>query len=331
MNIVQKGLVVIVAVGAMSGLSAVEFEITPTVGKMVGKKDTTLDDSKTLVGIRGTAYVNENVGIQAIAESSLKNPTLGGGDTDIERGALNVVLEKRFEKVTPYVTGGIGYEWTHGNDVKTTNNDSQAFYNAGAGVKLHVNDRVNLLAEVKGIHKVENDDDDIIATVGLGMKVGGVRQKSPTCAQPKALSLQEFSRMCKTKKAVPSTAVQQNAMDVSRMQQEPQVVTETPVAEVIEEESCTVETEPVSAPESEGVAIPEGYYVQMAALFKSSGDILTSKLERKNYPYVVYETQRGDREVKLILAGPYQSRKEAEIARKYLRRLSPGAFVKYFP
>jgi cell division septation protein DedD len=324
MNLLQKGLVSMIAVGAISGLFAVEYEITPTVGKMVGPKDTTLNDSKTLMGIRGTAYVTPNVGIQAVAESSLKNRTSSGGDTDIERGAVNVVLQKPFEKVTPYVTGGIGYEWTHGNDVKLTNDDSQMFYNAGAGVKVNVNDRVNVMAELKGIHKVENSDDDLIATVGVGMKVGAVAQKAPTCQTTKALSLQEFSKMCKTKTAAPAPMAEA-PVAVTQMQSEPKVVTE----EVIESETCVVEPEVEAT--NETAEIPEGYYVQMAALFKSSGDILTSKLERKNYPYVVYETKRGAKDVKLVLVGPYQSRKEAKVALRYLKRLSRGAFVKRFP
>jgi cell division septation protein DedD len=335
MNLLQKGLVSMIAVGAMSGLFAVEFEITPTVGKMVGPKDTTLNDSKTLMGIRGTAYVTPNVGIQAVAESSLKNRTLGGGDTDIERGAVNVVLQKPFEKVTPYVTGGVGYEWTHGNTVKLTNDDSQVFYNAGAGVKVNVNDRVNVMAELKGIHKVENSDDDLIATVGVGMKVGAVAQKAPTCQTTKALSLQEFSKMCKTKTVAPAPMAEA-PVAVTQMQSEPQVVSEEVVeepevvpGEVLESETCVVETDTESATET--ADIPEGYYVQMAALFKSSGDILTSKLERKNYPYVIYETSRGSKDVKLVLVGPYQSRKEAKVALRYLKRLSRGAFVKRFP
>ena len=325
MNLLQKGLVSIVTIGAISGLFAVEYEITPTVGKMVGSKDTTLDDSKTLVGIRGTAYVTPNVGVQAVAESSLKNPTLGGGDTDIERGAVNVVLEKRFEKVTPYVTGGVGYEWTHGNTVKLTNDDSQMFYNAGAGVKLNINKRVNVMAELKGIHKVENSDDDLIATVGVGMKVGAVEQKQPVCQTTKALSLQEFSRICKTAPSAAAAPMAEVPVEVTQLQTEPQVVTE----EVVETETCVVE--PAAETVSEAAEIPEGYYVQMAALFKSSGDMLTSRLERKNYPYVVYETKRGGRDVKLILVGPYQSKGEAKVALRYLKRLSKGAFVKRFP
>ncbi len=341
MNLLQKGLVSIAVIGAATVLLATEFEIMPTVGKKIANDDKTLDDSKVLMGIRGTAYVTPNIGIQAVGESSLNNPTIGGGDTDIERASLNAIYEKRTGKIRPYVMAGAGYEWTHGNTVKLTDDDSQAFANAGAGVKFDLKNNLSIVTEVKGMHKFENGDNDVIGTVGLGMRVGAVEEKKPACAPKKVLTLDEFSKMCKTK---PVQAVPQ-PMPVTRMQSEPEVVVEeqvtpvakAPVAETTSEVTCVVEgaVVPESAetkPEStEGTPIPEGYYVQMAALFKSNGAILTGKLERKKYPYVTYNTKRAGKDVTLILAGPYHSRKEAKVALKYLRRLSRGAFIKKLP
>ncbi len=323
MNVLQKRLLAIVAAVAVSNLYAVQFEIMPTVGKKIANKDTTLDDSKVLMGIRGTAYVTPNTGIQLTAESSLNNPTIGGGDTDIERAAVNGIYEGGTAKVRPYVTAGVGYEWTHGNTVQLTDDDSQPYANAGVGVKFGLKNNLSLVTEVKGIHKFENGDNDLIGTVGLGMKIGAPAQKAPTCAPAKkVLSLDEFSRMCKTKPAAAQPAPMPEApAAVETVQSEPAAVVEP-------EATCVVESTPA---EEESVEIPEGYYVQMAALFKSSGAMLTSKLERKNYPYVVYNTKRGGRDVALVLVGPYHSRREASVAKRYLRRLSRGAFVKKFP
>ncbi len=322
MNVLQKRLLAVVAAVAVSNLYAVQFEIMPTVGKKIANKDTTLDDSKVLMGIRGTAYVTPNTGIQLTAESSLNNPTIGGGDTDIERLSVNGIYEGGNAKVRPYVTAGVGYEWTHGNTVQLTDDDSQPYYNAGVGVKFGLKKNLSLVTEVKGMHKAENGDNDIIGTVGLGMKIGAPEEKKPACAPAKkVLSLDEFSRMCKTKQPAPQPAkMVQAPVEVQQMQHEPAVVES--------ETTCVVESAPV---EEESVEIPTGYYVQMAALFKSSGAMLTSKLERKNYPYVVYNTKRGGRDVALVLVGPYHSRKEASVAKRYLRRLSRGAFVKKFP
>lgn len=342
MTILQKGLVSVLTVAALSTLYAAQFEIMPTVGKKIANDDTTLDDSKVLWGIRGTAYVTPNIGIQLVGETSSANPTIGGGDTDIERGAINVLYEGGTQKVRPYVVAGAGYEATHGATVKTTNDDSQMFYNAGAGVKFGLTDRVNLVAEVKGMHKVENHDDDIIGTVGVGMKLGSVEKPVPNCNTPKAMSLDQFARMCKTEKPVVPAQV---AAPVQQLQQEPEVVTEpvsVPVPEEVVDEKtkCVVDVEgPVvmdentdeSTVDHESATIPEGYYVQMAALFKGNGDMLTSRLERKKYPYVLYNTKRFGKDATLVLAGPYETRKEAAVALRYLKRLSRKAFVKRFP
>ncbi len=341
MNLLQKGVVCVVAIGALSSLFGTEFEIMPTVGKKIADDDKTLDDSKVLMGIRGTAYVTPNIGIQAVGESSLNNPTIGGGDTDIERASLNAIYEKRSGRVRPYVMAGAGYEWTHGNTVKLTDDDSQAFANAGAGVKFDLKKNLSLVTEVKGMHKFENGDNDLIGTVGLGMRVGAPEEKKPTCSAKKVLTLDEFSKMCKAQKSAPSI----EPMPVTQMQHEPQVVVEERVPVVEESPKKATEEIPVArtceiegpivteneAKKGAGTPIPEGYYVQMAALFKSNGAILTGKLERKKYPYVTYNTKRGGKDVTLVLVGPYHSRKEASIARRYLKRLSRGAFVKKFP
>ncbi len=341
MRILQKGVLSLLAIATISSIYAAQFEITPTIGKKIANDDVTLDDSKALFGIRGTAFVTPNVGIQGVLESSVNNKTVdhngGVGDTDIERGALNVVLQANGNRVKPYAMAGVGYERTHGISVPTTNDDSQVFYNAGIGLKFGLTDKVNLITEVKGMHKVENDDDDLIGTVGVGVVLGGSASKKPSCDEPKALSLDEFAKMCKTKKETPQETPAQVAEPVMQATQtEPPapVIDEKTAAvtePVIEEnDNCVVEVDSHSD-EGTSVSIPEGYYVQMAALFKGNGEVLTAKLERKNYPYVLYNTERFGKEATLVLVGPYETRKEASVALRYLKRLSRKAFIKRFP
>ena len=350
MTILQKGLVSVLTVAALSTMYAAQFEIMPTVGKKITNDDSTLDDSKVLWGIRGTAYVTPNVGIQLVGETSSANPTIGGGDTDIERGSLNILYEGGTKNIRPYVVAGAGYEATHGATVQTTNDDSQMFYNAGVGVKFGVTDRVSVVTEVKGMHKVENHDDDVIGTVGVGVKLGEISKPAPNCDTPKAMSLDQFAKMCKTKKTVTPVQVVEPA---PQLQHEPKVVTE-PVEQVVEEATvqsvstsqdvvdektkCVVDVDlegPVVMDDDtaaqESGTIPEGYYIQMAALFKGNGELLTSRLERKKYPYVLYNTKRFGKDAILVLAGPYETRKEAVVALRYLKRLSKKAFVKRFP
>ncbi len=337
MNILLKGVTVLLAGGILFSLNAAQFELTPTIGKKVYNKDSTLDDSEVLFGIRGTAYATENIALEATLESSTNNKTLGGGDTDIERGSLNLIFEAPGAKIRPYLTGGIGYERTHGNTVKTTNDDSQAYYNGGVGMKFDINDNINLLTEVKGMHKIENGDNDIIATVGLGVKFGQKTAKKPTCETPAALSLDEFAKMCKTPKAAAPSVVQMPQQEIATQVQQNVVVEQNiPVAQTIPADNCVVELsdKPIiqeTQEKSETADIAEGYYIQMAALFRGNGELLTSKLERKNYPHVLYNTTRFGKDATLVLVGPYESRKEASIALKYLKRLSRKAFVKRFP
>ncbi len=344
MRMLQKGVLSLLAVAAVSTIYAAQFEITPTIGKKIANDDTTLDDSKVLFGIQGTAFVTPNVGVQGVLESSVNNKTVdssgGVGDTDIERGALNVVLQANGNRVKPYALAGVGYERTHGTSVPTTNDDSQVFYNAGVGLKFGLTDRVNLITEVKGMHKAENGDDDLIGTVGVGVVLGGSKKKKPSCNEPKALSLDEFAKMCKTKKVEAEKTpaqVAQPAMEAT--QTEPPA----PAAPVVDEKTaavsapaveesanCVVEVD-THAEEEKTLSIPEGYYIQMAALFKGNGEVLTAKLERKNYPYVLYNTERFGKEATLVLVGPYETRKEAAVALRYLKRLSRKAFIKRFP
>ncbi len=340
MNGFLKSTGLMILAGALVGVSAAKIEITPTLSKQISKKEKTLDDSKVMLGIRGTAFINDNVGLQAVLESSNNNKTLGTGGTygksDIERGTLNAVYEVTGHRVRPYGVVGVGYERTHDDSLHTVthnNDDSQVFYNAGVGVKFGINKNIDLVTEVKAIHKVENSDDDIIGTVGVGVKFGENAQKTPTCAAPKALSLQQFSKMCKTPTPAP-VAVVSTAPVVMPVQPQ-QVVQNVRVQQPVEQqvqtpENCVVEVDQ-SVEVPAGDVIPEGEYVQMAALFKGNGTLLTSKLERKNYPYTMYNTKRFGKDATLVLVGPYESTKEARVALRYLKRLSRKAFIKRFP
>ena len=341
MNLLVKSISLVVLSGVFMQVSAVKLELTPTISKKITNKDTTLRDNKVMLGIRGTAYLNDNVGIQLGVESSNNNRTLGVGGgygkTDIERGTVNAIYEVSGKRVRPYGLVGIGYERTHDDNVNTVtnnNDDSQVFYNAGAGVKFGINDNVDIVTEVKAIHKVENSDDDIMGTVGVGIKFGETNQKEPTCASPKALSLDQFAKMCKTPATQPVAKVQQT----QPMAVQKEIPVQQPVAQPVLQEAqpadnCVVEVESDegSVEVSEDNVVPQGYYVQLAALFKGNGEILTNRLERKNYPYILHNAKRFGKDATLVLVGPYQSKKEAKIAQRYLKRLSRKAFIKRFP
>mgnify|MGYP000138417144 CR=1 FL=1 len=65
----------------------------------------------------------------------------------------------------------------------------------------------------------------------------------------------------------------------------------------------------------------------MAALFKGKGESLTNRLEQKDYHYVLHNVEKRGKEATLVLVGPYESRVEAGVAMKYLKRLKSDSFI----
>jgi len=166
--------------------SGSKYEVTPTVGKKLynySDDAPRFDDGEALIGARLNSYVTDRTSIQVAVEASKENHMLKTGEpnawTDLERGMLNVQYDiptrRKMNKVTPFVLGGLGYERLHKSE-KSTNVDSQMFYNAGAGVRYSVNDKIDLVAETRVIHKVEDQDTDLIGTVGVGFKFGEKEQ-----------------------------------------------------------------------------------------------------------------------------------------------------------
>lgn len=328
-----------------TSLSAVMVEVTPTVGKAIIKAEQDgLKDTEVMYGVRGTVFLNENVGVQAAFEASQDNEMSDGGKTDIERAALNVIYEhKNGKRVRPYTLVGIGSERTH--RTSGANDDSQAFVNAGAGLKFGLNDRVDVMTEAKWIHKLEDDDDDIIATVGVGVKIGDVAKKEPV--KPNVPSITETSEaenamnLAQFKKLYGEKNTETNGTEVTPQMplEEATTVSKIEKAEVVatttDDGIPMAQTFPVDTPQTSEIIVSEeitpitqgGYYIQMAALFEGSGDALTNRLAQKDYPYVLHHVTRNGKDATLVLVGPYQSKTEANIAKSYLKRLKSDAFV----
>ncbi len=320
-----------------TSLSAVKVEVMPTVGKAFNANKDSLRDNETLYGIRGAVFLNEDVALQAAIETSTDNKMQDGGKTDIERGSLNVIYEKESDKrIRPYGVVGIGGEKVHRANIPPTNDDSQIFVNVGAGLKFGLNEHVDLVTEARWFKKLENNDVDVIATVGLGVKLGESKKKddhipsvTATTEAENAISLAKFREIYEkkpivhTQKAeVVEVAVAQPVQPViveEKIISEPTVVIEE---EIINEPDVIIEEEVSQSPVAE-----DGYYVQMAALFKGNGEVLTDRLEQKDYPYLLQDVTRYGKDAKLILVGPYATRQEANIAIKYLKRLKKDAFI----
>ena len=315
-----------------------KFEITPMVGKKIynySDDAPRFDDGEALIGVRANAYVTDNVSLQLAAEASKDNKMGDGGKTDLERGMLNVQVDVPTKgKITPFVLVGGGYEKLH--RAAPQNVDSQAFYNAGAGVRYSVNKRVDLVAEARVIHKVEDQDTDAIGSVGVGFKFG---ERKP------ALSLADIA--ARTPKVVPPVKA---STLVAPKRPAPVAVVETVTVvdePMIEDSSktyiydsgtvnvCELLTgNPLKAQtllpaelgdgsSSQGGCCEPGYYVQVIALRKNSPDVIVSRLNAKGYPHAL----KREGSLTRVLVGPYASRALAVSALRGLKHIRSDAFI----
>lgn len=307
-----------------------KFEITPMVGKKIynySDDAAHFDDGEALIGLRANAYVTDRVSVQLGGEASKNNRMSDGGETDLERGMVNVQYDIPARgRVTPFVMAGGGYEKLH----RTTpdNVDSQAFYNAGAGLRYSINKKIDVVAEARAIHKVEDKDDDIIGSIGVGFKYGsrGGECKAQGISV-KALSMKELAAL--TPKKVEE--------DIKPVEAAKEVVE----AEVIDRK-FVYDTDYVNMCDgsiSNGVAnsgsgsdnsndsgnmtVSDGYYVQVIALRKNSPDVMISRLDKKGYSHAL--KQEGS--LTRILVGPYASRAAASKALRSLKRIKKDAFI----
>ena len=344
----NKILLSTVAVALLSSLSYAgpKYEITPMVGKKIynySDDAPRFDDGEALVGVRANAYVTERVSVQLGVEASKGNkqgtgtPTAdNGAETDLERGMINVQYDIPSKgKITPFINAGAGYEKLH-RDEASTNVDSQAFLNVGAGLRYNVNDRVDLVAEARVIHKVEDQDDDAIGSIGVGFKFGNTcASTAPKGISTKALTLDELAALApkKVEEQVAPVApvveeVEEEIVDAkvaavrASADVEPNIVYDTSDVNV-----CDVNT-PSSMTEEETIDADTfsdvlGYYVQVIALRKNSPDVIISRLNDKGYDYVL----KGEGNLTRVLVGPYENRSAASSALKGLKKIRRDAFI----
>jgi len=340
---VNKLLITLFVCTIATTLQAVKVEVMPTVGKAFKASDDSLKDDEILYGVRGTIFLNEEVAVQAAVEASTDNQIKNhpGAKSDLERVSANIIYEKDFgSRIRPYAIIGVGNESTHGVIAPTTGDGSQGFINAGAGLKFGLSKHIDLVTEARWLKKLTNDDDDLIATIGIGVNTGSSKKGAPEVAAAaipsvtatsdvqNAINLAEFRKLSQ-KKAVAEAASKPEVVETVTTVTPAVVEQSVPADAVVIEEDATVTTTDVaeSTYVEEDASAVDGYYVQMAALFKGKGESLIKRLEQKNYPYVIHNVMRGGKEATLILVGPYKSRLEASVATKYLKRLKRDAFI----
>ena len=294
-------------------------------GRNFTENNGALDDA-TAAGIRFNKCITKNSFIQAGYEHVFDADYIRGVDRDVDR--QRSLKSSRYEKIDtsssdsldrtplnrfyinglyeinnynslfPFVFAGLGYESVTDEAYEA---QSQGFFNAGAGLKYKLNDKLNLITEAKAVKKFKNSDLDVVAAIGLGMMF------EPTIQQ------REHEIITQPIPHIVPPVIESTVEPIETMTyQEPPVV-----HEIIEEEPFVVESE---------------YYIQIAALFKGDFYARNSdyirKIEANGLNYEIKRTTIRGRSAQLLLIGPYFSDAEARSDLRRAKRVEKGAFIK---
>ncbi len=334
----NKFIMSMVAVSMISGslfAGIKKWEITPMVGKKLynySADKPRFDDSKVVLGGRVNAYINDTTSIQLGVEGSKDNPIevpgRVGAKTDLLRGMVSLQKDiPNRSRVTPYLFAGLGGEKIY-KSVKSTNVDSQMFYNGGAGLRYSVNPKVDLVAETRVIHKVEDQDTDLIGNVGIGYKIGGAtRSKRPvkTLADLAAATPKRVPPVVQP--AAPAVIEPEPVEEVEPIIEGSLDEKEMAVSSEVVDSGCEptdiTDTCPSSRDESSVGGVESGYYIQVISLRKNSTDAIASRLDRARLQYTFEDN--GD--MTRVLVGPFSSRAAAKRTLRKAKRISRDAFI----
>jgi len=159
----KKGITLILSSLIATSLLAGEVELQVVGGKNFPdrKKISVYDDANT-IGLRSNIFFSKNNALQ-IAYDKLNNVI---DSKDAHRYSINYmgIQRENNSKVHPFFLIGGGYE----DGVI----EGQGFMNAGVGATIELTNRLNLVGEIKGIKKNEDDDFDVNTNIGLGLMFG---------------------------------------------------------------------------------------------------------------------------------------------------------------
>jgi len=305
----------------LSAQEVVKYEIEPTIG--YNKFDSSSKmESTFLYGIRGTIHPNSYYGYRLSYERSDDlhyDSTSTKKTTDLQRLSGQILINGEEEyNVIPYILVGGGYEILSD---ETKHDVSQAYVEGGIGFKYHMQNSIIFDLEAKAMKKFDTDDIDYMVNFGLGY----LFDPSLSIYKTNEVSvLDEKPIMVKPKSAI--------------VKKKSQVIKPIPVKKEIET-LYTFNEEDVQKKESKKILNTtskrdnfsySNYYVQMAVWYKKENDKLLSKLESAGYLFEIKDAKRLNKNVQLVLVGPYTTSKDAKIAWKKLRKIKKDAFITKF-
>lgn len=147
------------AVG-LPGVTVESFEPHNYVGVSAGQR--TGNDRHNSVGFVAGRQLTPNVAVEGQYERAFNRK---GTDSVTDRVSGNVLVSKRLGAVSPYVLGGVGYEWRNQGEDRTV-------YALGGGAKVHVTEQVDFDARYRYINSFDDAKrgSENVFTLGLNVK-----------------------------------------------------------------------------------------------------------------------------------------------------------------
>jgi len=255
------------------------------------------------------------------SDSSNVSSSSNSGSTQLDHFYLNGLYEFCDDKkLMPYIFAGFGYENVRH---ESHNLESGGFFNTGAGLKYQINKDVNLITEARALKKFDNGDLDITTALGLGFMFGATATKDVESTELDSKIEPKPDVIPSIIPATPIASITETDKPYSYDDKNYDNFDVVPIDELNRKNS-------LSTTVINNQDIEPAYYIQIAALFKNSSTDSSyfHKLDDLGLNHQIKETTVRGKPVKLLLAGPYNSKAEAKADLNLARKIEKGAFIK---
>ena len=248
-----------------------------------------LSYSRYFYGIRTGILLSNNKELQFAYEQG-NNVNCKG--LDLKRFYLNSVhyFNSPTYQISPYLMLNGGYETSTIHYHKP----NQLFLGLGGGVRINFHLPFYTYLESRLFQRLKTGDTDLIMTLGLAYQL-------------ETETLPNLPKIA-THATTPQTYT-------------PMQPAEAPAPELTEEKHVIIK------PHISHTAIHTHYYVQLGVYAQTDPRALVRKARKRGFHINIRHIQRGGKKMKLILAGPYNSKMQAKRKLPGLRKIVPDAFI----
>ncbi len=298
----------LISLSIISNLNAGKIVMSTTFGKQLTTPSYKLVDDRNLIGLGIRGYLNKNYAIDMRFATSKSNLMQDGGKTDIERGSVNLFYDLYPNvKVSPYLFAGGGYEKLHR---VYKNIGSQSFGDMGVGLRVDLTKSIEFNTEIKYLKKARTKDDEVIATMGFGVKFGQNQKKQLV---HKKLKIKEYIKPkyeTTIKVAKPAVKAEKKSVDTKGLFCDEVGYAKTKISHNTKAISKKI--------------VPKSNFIQIASLTKIQNVKKTIKgLKSKGLKIKVLKHSNFT----TVLVGPYKKSKISKIFQK-VKLLHKDAFYK---